>query len=185
LAPSRALPAAGGDNRAMAAPAARPRIAVIWHGRTGGTRAMVDACVAGARQAGEVEVEVVPAPEASADTVLAAQAVVFATPENLAAIGGLMKDFFDRSYYDLLERVNGLPCAFMVCAGSDGHNAVRQLERIATGLRLRPVAPALIVNVGAQTPAAIRAQKVLRPQDTERCRELGATLAAGLALGIF
>lgn len=164
---------------------ARPRIAVIWHGRTGGTQAMVDAFVAGAHAAGDVDVQAVPAPDADADTVLGAQAVVFATPENLAAIGGLLKDFFDRSYYDLLDRVNGLPCAFMVCAGSDGHNAVRQLERIATGLRLRPVAPALIVNVGAQTPAAIRAPKLLQPDDRARCRELGATLAAGLALGIF
>lgn len=146
---------------------------------------MVEAFVAGATASGEVAVRALPAPAADATSLLDAQAVVFATPENLAAIGGLMKDFFDRSYYDLLDQVNGLPCAFMVCAGSDGHNAVRQLERIATGLRLRPVAPALIVNVGAQTPAAIRAQKVLRPEDTERCRELGATLAAGLALGIF
>jgi NAD(P)H-dependent FMN reductase len=169
----------------MLDPAAPPRIAVIWHSRTGGTAAMVEAFAAGALASGEVAVRALPAPEANADSVLDAQAVVFATPENLAAIGGMLKDFFDRSYYDLLDRVNGLPCAFMVCAGSDGHNAVRQLERIATGLRLRPVAPALIVNVGAQTPAAIRAPKLLHASDRERCRELGATLAAGLALGIF
>jgi NAD(P)H-dependent FMN reductase len=164
---------------------ARPRIAVIWHGRTGGTAAMVDALVVGARETGDVDVQAVPAPEADARTVLDAQAVVFATPENLAAIGGLLKDFFDRSYYDLLDEVNGRPCAFMVCAGSDGHNAVRQLERIATGLRLRPIAPPLVVVVGAQTPAAIRAPKVIAPAELARCRELGATLAAGLALGIY
>jgi multimeric flavodoxin WrbA len=44
-------------------------------------------------------------------------------PENLAAISGLMKDFFDRSYYGVLDRIQGRPYASLVCAGSDGHNA--------------------------------------------------------------
>jgi hypothetical protein len=73
----------------------------------------------------------------------------------------------------------------MVCAGSDGSNAVRQLERITTGLRLRPMAEPLVVNVDAQSSPAITARKVLADGDRARCRELGATLAAGLALGIY
>jgi multimeric flavodoxin WrbA len=36
-------------------------------------------------------------------------AMSFATPENLAAISGLMKDFFDRCYYPALDRINGVP----------------------------------------------------------------------------
>jgi hypothetical protein len=31
-----------------------------------------------------------------------------------------MKDFFDRSYYAVLDRINGRPYATMICAGSDG-----------------------------------------------------------------
>jgi hypothetical protein len=73
----------------------------------------------------------------------------------------------------------------MVCAGSDGQGAARQVERIATGWRLKPVAPTLIVNVQAQTPEAILARKVIGPDDLQRCRELGAALASGLMLGVF
>jgi hypothetical protein len=73
----------------------------------------------------------------------------------------------------------------LVCAGSDGRNAARQIERIATGWRLRPVADALIVCTHAQTPEAILSPKTITAADLARCQELGATLAAGLAMGVF
>ena len=60
-------------------------------------------------------------------------------------MAGLMKDFFDRCYYPALGRIEGRPYAVMVCAGSDGSGAARQIERICTGWRLKAVAPALIV----------------------------------------
>ena len=44
-----------------------------------------------------------------------------------------MKDFFDRTYYPVLDQISGRPYATLICAGSDGHNAARQVERIATG----------------------------------------------------
>jgi NAD(P)H-dependent FMN reductase len=162
-----------------------PTLLVLWHSQTGGTRAMVEALCEGAAASPEVDVRPVHADEAAAADLLEADAVVFATPENLAAMSGRLKDWFDRSYYALLDRVNGRAYAVMVCAGSDGHNAVRQIERIATGLRLRRVAEPLVVNLGAQTPEAIRAPKSLPETERARCRELGETLAAGLALGIF
>ena len=84
-----------------------------------------------------------------------------------------------------LDRIGGRPYAIMVCAGSDGQNAVRQIERIATGWRLRPMADPIIVCTHAQMPEAIFAAKTSPLQDIGRCEELGAALAAGLALGIF
>jgi multimeric flavodoxin WrbA len=110
---------------------------------------------------------------------------VFATPENLAAMSGLMKDFFDRTYYAALDRVAGRPYAVMVCAGSDGANAVRQIERIATGWRLRAVAEPIVVCTHAQTAEAIAAAKTIGADDIARCASLGAAIAAGLALGIY
>jgi hypothetical protein len=73
----------------------------------------------------------------------------------------------------------------MVCAGSDGQNAARQIERIATGWRLRAIAEPIIICTNAQTPEAIFAPKLLPPQDLTRCEELGSALAAGLTMGIF
>jgi multimeric flavodoxin WrbA len=119
------------------------------------------------------------------DHVLAADAVLLLTTENLGYMSGAMKDFFDRCYYPVLGRIEGRPYALLVCAGSDGSNAVRQAERIATGWRLKRVAESLIVCTHAQTPEQILAPKRIGDTDLARCAEVGAALAAGLAMGVF
>jgi multimeric flavodoxin WrbA len=125
------------------------------------------------------------AADAGPGDVLAAHGYLFATPENLATMSGLMKDFFDRCYYAALDRLNGRPYASLVCAGSDGTGAARQIERIATGWRLKCAAPPLIVCTHAQTPEDILRPKHIGAVDLKRCEELGAALAGGLSLGIF
>jgi multimeric flavodoxin WrbA len=158
---------------------------VVYHTMTGGTEQMAQAAADGAREESGVHVRLLRAPEAQPEDVLDADGYVFATPENLAAMAGLMKDFFDRCYYAALDRVNGRPYALLVCAGSDGQNAARQIDRIATGWRLRSVAPAVIVCTHAQTAEEIARRKQIGGDDLARCRELGAALAAGLALGVY
>ncbi len=158
---------------------------IVWHSMTGGTRQMAEAAAHGARHEAEATVRLLAAPQAGPQDLLDADGYLFATPENLASMAGLMKDFFDRCYYPVLGRIEGRPYASLVCAGSDGHGAARQIERIGTGWRLRCVAPALIVNTHAQTPEAILAPKQIAADELARCRELGAALAAGLALGIY
>ena len=165
--------------------AASKTLLIVYHSMTGGTRQMAEAAHAGAAAEGSVTVRLLPAAQAGPDDVLAADGYLFCTPENLAAISGLLKDFFDRSYYPVLDRVNGRPYACLICAGSDGQNAARQIERIATGWRLKPVADPLIICTHAQTPEAILAPKHIGTEDLERCRALGEAMAAGLALGVF
>ena len=158
---------------------------IVYHSLTGGTRQMAEAAAQAARQEGGVAVCLLTAAQAGPPDLLAADGYLFATPENLAAMAGLMKDFFDRCYYPVLERIQGRPYAAMICAGSDGAGALRQLERIATGWRLKQVAPGLIVCTHAQTPERILAPKTIEPPDLARCAELGAGLAAGLGAGVF
>jgi len=158
---------------------------IVFHSLTGGTRQMAEAAARGASGEGEVKVRLLAATATQPADVLGAHGYIFATPENLAALAGLMKDFFDRTYYPVLDRVNGRPYATLVCAGSDGSNAVRQIERIVTGWRLRAVADPFIVCTHAQTPEAILAPKTIGTADLRRCEEIGAALAAGLAMGIF
>ena len=133
----------------------------------------------------ECEVLAKRASEAGPDDLLGADGFLFVCPENLASMAGMMKDFFDRCYYPVLGLIEGRPYATMICAGSDGEGAARQIVRIATGWRLKAIAEPLIVCTHAQTPEAILAPKQLAAGDLERCRELGATLAAGMAMGIF
>ena len=158
---------------------------IVWHSMTGGTRQMAEAADCAARAEDGVQVRLLQAAMAGPQDMLAADGYLFATPENLASMAGLMKDFFDRCYYPVLGRIEGRPYAAMVCAGSDGSGAARQIERICTGWRLQGVAPALIVCTHAQTPEAILAPKQIEPAELARCRELGAALAAGLALGVY
>ncbi len=158
---------------------------IVYHSLTGGTRQMAEAAHAGAAAESAVAVRLLHAAQAGPNDLLAADGYLFATPENLAAISGQMKDFFDRCYYPVLDRINGRPYASLVCAGSDGQNAARQMARIATGWRLKMVAEPLIVCTHAQTPEAILAPKHIAAADLEQCRALGEALAAGLALGVF
>ena len=158
---------------------------IVFHSMTGGTRQMAQAAARGAGATGEVAVNLRHAAQAGAPDLLAADAYLFASPENLAAISGVSKDFFDRTYYPALGCIEGRPYATLICAGSDGSNAARQIARIATGWRLKEVAEPLIVCTHAQTPEAILAPKTIPRDDLQRCEDLGAALAQGLALGIF
>lgn len=159
------------------------RLMIIWHSRTGGAEAMARA--AGAAAQDEAEVVLRRAADATPEDLLTADGFLFAAPENLASMSGVMKDFFDRSYYPVLGKIEGHPYATMICAGSDGEGAARQIARIALGWRLKAVADPLVICTQAQTEAAILAPKVIAEPDIARCRGLGATMAAGLALGIF
>ena len=161
---------------------------VIYQSMTGGTLQMARAAAAGARRASstsELRVEFVAALQAQPEAVLAAEGYLFACPENLGSMAGLMKDFFDRCYYPALEQVIGRPYGTLICAGSDGTLAAQQIDRIATGWRLKLMAPPLIVCTHAQKPADIARAKIISSADLKRCEDLGATLAAGLAMGIY
>lgn len=158
---------------------------IVWHSRTGGARRIAQAAAEGAAEEAEVAARLVAADAAGPDDLLGADGYLFAAPENLAGLSGAMKEFFDRCYYPVLDRIQGRPYAAMICAGSDGTGAARQIARIATGWRLRAVADPLIVCTHAQTPEAILAEKTLTAEELEPCRELGLALAAGVALGVF
>jgi multimeric flavodoxin WrbA len=158
---------------------------IVYHSLTGGTLQMAHAAAEGARGEAGVRVCVLHAADAQGEDVLSADGYIFATPENLAGMAGMMKDFFDRTYYSALDRINGRAYITLVCAGSDGHNAARQIDRIAAGWRLKRIADPCIVCTSAQTPEDILRQKRIAEAALRRCEELGKTMASGLAMGIF
>ena len=146
---------------------------------------MAQAAAAGAGSESGVNVSLRRAPDATAEDVLNADGYIFATPENLAGMSGMMKDFFDRTYYAAYERVNGRAFLTLVCAGSDGRNAAQQIDRIATGWRLKAIADAYIVCTHAQTAEQILEPKIIGERSLARCEALGKTLAGGILMGIF
>lgn len=146
---------------------------IIYHTQSGNTRQLALAAEAGAREDGEVSVRCLRAFDATLDDLSHCDGVLFATPENFGYMSGALKDFFDRTYYPAQPLELNLPYALLVSAGNDGTNAVRQIDRILLGYPMRKVLEPVIV-VGEVTAEGLG-----------RARELGQTLAAGLALGIF
>jgi NAD(P)H-dependent FMN reductase len=165
--------------------AAMKQLLIVYHSRTGGALQMARAAAAGGARESSITVRLEMAEAAGPEALLASSGYLFACPENLAALSGPMKDFFDRCYYPVLDQIQGRPYASLICAGSDGTNAVRQIERIATGWRLKAIADPIIICTHAQTPEAILAPKHINAADLARCEELGATIAAGIDLGIY
>jgi len=133
-----------------------------------------DAAVAAARSVpAELVIRATPAFDAGPEDVSWADGALLATPAHFGYMSGALKDFFERVYYPCLEHTVGLPFALIVKGDTDVEGARASVERITTGMRWRRVLPPLLV-VGE-----------VRPQDVEDAAELGATLAAGLAEGIF
>jgi flavorubredoxin len=152
-------------------------ILVVSHSRTGSTARLRDALLDGIADAGDdVTSRSLDATAAGLDDVLAAGAVVFATPARFGALAGLTKDFLERIYpwFDEVPDVRpGMPWTAIAKGASDPTGAVRDLERILTGLRWRQVLPPLVVTGD------------VLDEHLAAARELGATLAAGLDAGIW
>lgn len=165
--------------------ASAPQLAIIWHSRTGGSEALALAALAGTETSAAVTVKLLAADDATPALLIASAAYLFVGPENLAGLSGAMKEMFDRCYYPCLGQLEGRAYATIICAGSDGEGAQRQVDRIATGWRLKRVAGPMIVNTSAQTPEAILARKKIARPELTAARDLGAALAEGLALGLF
>lgn len=162
----------------------KPLLSIIWHSRTGAAQAIAKAMKRAAVEF-EVDVRSISADKAKPRDLLIPGGLIFCAPEYLGSLSGVMKDFFDRSYYGAIDKCNGKPYALVISAGSDGTGAARQLARIATGLRLRPVAEPLIVITRTQTTQQILAPKVLSPEQLAPAIDLAAGFAAGLAAGIY
>jgi multimeric flavodoxin WrbA len=151
------------------------RLLLIYGGHEGGrVVALTNAVREGIELLGTgIELRAVPALNAGVADLLWANGLLIGTPEHFGYMSGAVKDFFDRTYYPVEGKVDGLPYAIFVSAGNDGTGAVSSIERIAVGYKWKQIAAPLIVR-GAPTPEAL-----------EQCRELGQTMAAGLDAEIF
>ena len=157
------------------------QLLIVWQSRTGAAETIASAAGEGAGRSARL----LRAGEVQAEDILGAAGYLFVCPENLGSMSGTMKEMFDRTYYPVLGKIAGRPYATAIAAGSDGHGAEAQIDRIVTGWRLKRVAESLIVNLGAQTPEEILARKTVPSQRLAKCRELGSALAEGLQMGVF
>ncbi|KJS09746.1 MAG: flavodoxin [Gammaproteobacteria bacterium BRH_c0] len=153
----------------------KKQLLIVAHCPSHNTRLLVEAVLAGASHVDieNVTARHIPPLQATAEDVLSADAIILGTTENLGYMSGALKDFFDRVYYPVLEKKQGLPCALYIRAGLDGTGTKRAVESIATGLKWRWV----------QEPLICRGD--FRDEFVEQCEEMGMTMAAALDAGII
>lgn len=149
------------------------KILIVYHSQTGHTRQMAQAVAEGAQAIEHTEVILKEAGEATIGDLLDCSGLAIGTPENFGYMSGMVKDFFDRTYSDAQDKVFRKPYVVFISAGNDGTGALRAVERIALGYKLKNVF----------TP--VLAKGKITAEILEQCRELGGTLAGGCALGIY
>ena len=149
------------------------KLLIVYHTRGVKTARLAEAVQRGAQAESGVETHLMRCSEAGPQEVLQADALVLGTPENFGYMSGMMKDFLERIFFECEGKIEGRPWALLVSAGQDGAGAIASVERIVTGLRLKKVREPIL------------ALKEVTPGILTECEELGAALAAGLALGIY
>lgn len=150
------------------------RLLIVYHSKNGTTGDMAGAVYRGTQHPDiSVDVRLKLARGAGVDDLLWCNTVIFGTPENFGYMSGAMKDFFDRTYYPLEGKIEGMPYGVFISAGNDGSGALSSLQRIVKGFPLRQVHEPVIWR-GRLTPEALA-----------NCEELGMYMAAGTEAGVF
>lgn len=148
-------------------------ILIIYHSQTGSTEKMAHAVTEGVRFIENTDAVLKKACDATLDDLLEADGLAIGTPENFGYMSGMVKDFFDRTFYGAQDQVFRKPYVVFISAGNDGTGALRAIERIAQGYKFKLVYEPVI------------SRGTLTEDDLARCRELGSVLAAGCQAGIY
>ena len=151
------------------------KLLIVTHAPSENTLKLRQAVLEGAQHPdiSDVAISAIAPLDATAEDVLACDAIILGTTENLGYMSGALKDFFDRVYYPCLEVKQGLPFALYVRAGHDGTGTCRAVDSITTGLRWKAVQEHLVCRGEWNN------------EFLEQCRELGTTVAMSLEAGII
>lgn len=151
------------------------RLLIIAHVPSPNTVRLRDAAVRGASSPEVAGIEVVSKTpfEAGVEDLLACDGIILGTTENLGYMSGALKDFFDRTYYGVIEESQGLPLGVYIRAGLDGTGTRRAIESITGGLRWKLVQEPMILHGQWQDGFVAQVE------------ELGLAMAAGLEAGVF
>lgn len=148
---------------------------IVYHSQSDRTERMAAAVHGGARdpEVSGVEVRKLLCRDAGAEDLLWADGLLLGTPENFGYMSGAMKDFFDRTFYEVEGKLPPLPYSIFISAGNDGTGALTAIQRIAKGYPFIEVQKPVIAK-GEPTPEHIK-----------QCHDLGLALALGLELALF
>jgi len=151
----------------------KKRLLIISHSQSGRTQVMAESVLTGCKREPAVITRFLHPSEANLSDLLWANGLIFGTPENFGTMSGMLKDFFDRTFYPSEPYKLNLPYLIFISSSNDGTGAVRDIRRIAKGYPLREVGDPLICRGD------------LDSKDLKACEDLGLSMAMGLEMGIF
>jgi len=154
---------------------AKKHLLLVYHSKTGNTRKLARAVQQGAEhsEVTGVKLRVRTAKDAGPEDLLWANGLLLGTPENFGYMSGAVKDFLDRTYYEVEGKLQPLPYAVFISCENDGRGALNAIERIAGGYPW------------VQVQDAVIARGPVTEQHMELCEQLGLALAMGLDAGIY
>ncbi len=140
------------------------RVLIIYHSQSGNTESMAKAVAAGASSAGATVV-LKRASEANSEDIIACDVVAFGTPNYFGYMAGMVKDYFDRVWATVRDKMADKPYVTFGSKGGGGAQSLESVERICDGLKMTRIAEAVMAT--------------RKPSDESlaECRELGKRLA--------
>jgi len=140
------------------------KVLLIYHSQSGNTEAMAKAVYEGAQAAGS-KVVLKKAAEANADDILGCDILVIGTPNYFGYMSGMVKDFFDRVWATIREKVGNKPYVTFGSKGGGGSQGTDSVDKICDGLKMVKV---LAGPLATRKPT----EEILA-----ECRELGEKIA--------
>tara|TARA_A100001037_G_scaffold299259_1_gene324454 strand:+ start:874 stop:1338 length:465 start_codon:yes stop_codon:yes gene_type:complete len=151
------------------------KLLIVYHSKSGNTLKMARAAFKGAahKEITGVDSKLIQAKEATANDLLWADGLIIGTAENFGYMSGGLKDFFDRTFYEVEGKIQPLPYAILISAENDGTGALSSIRRIAKGYPFVEVQEP-VINLGK-----------LEDPTLGKCQDIGTAMAAGLEAGIY
>ena len=137
---------------------------IVYHSQSGNTEAMAKAIAEGAGTAGAT-VTLKKAADANDTDLLGCDAVAIGTPNYFSYMAGMVKDFFDRAWPTVREKMADKPYVAFGSYGGGGTIAIETVERICDGMKMKRICE------------AVSAQREPSAESLEACKALGKKMA--------
>lgn len=140
------------------------KVLIIYHSQTGNTGAMAKAVAEGASAAGATVI-LKKAVEADDKDLLDCDVVAFGTPNYFSYMAGMVKDFFDRAWPTVREKMADKPYVVFGSYGGGGMPAIETVEKICDNMAMKRLSDSIGI------------QRQPTEENLAECKELGKKLA--------
>lgn len=139
-------------------------ILIIYHSQSGNTEEMAKAVSEGVSASG-AKVTLKKAADANDKDLLDCDVVIIGTPNYFSYMAGMVKDFFDRAWPTVRDKMADKPYAVFGSYGGGGTVAIETVEKICNNMQMKEI------------HEPVSAQRQPSAEKLNECKELGKKLA--------